>query len=91
MAEDGGLITPLWLLVGGTVEVSKNSANEVYMEVNAVNSYGVSVHIVYDGTTPTGVSDALSPQTQPVKYIKNSQLLIRKNGNEYNAQGIIVK
>ena len=91
LAEDGGLITPLWLLVGGTVEVSKNSANEVYMEVNAVNSYGVSVHIVYDGTTPTGVSDALSPQTQPVKYIKNSQLLIRKNGNEYNAQGIIVK
>ena len=91
LAEDGGLITPLWLLVGGTVEVSKNSANEVYMEVNAVNSYGVSVHIVYDGTTPTGVPDAFSPQTQPVKYIKNSQLLIRKNGNEYNAQGIIVK
>ena len=91
LASDGNLATPLWLLVGGTVEVSKNEAGEVYLEVNAVNSYGVSVHIVYDGTTPTAITDALAPQAAPTKYIKNGQLMIRNNGKEYNAQGVMVK
>ena len=91
LASDGNLATPLWLLVGGTVEVSKNEAGEVYLEVNAVNSYGVSVHIVYDGTTPTAITDALAPQAAPTKYIKNGQLMIRNNGKEYNAQGATLK
>ena len=90
LAEDGSLATPLWLLVGGTVEVSKNSAGEVYMEVNAINSYEVPVHIVYDGAA-TGVQDIITHETQPIKYIRNSQLIIQKDGVEYNAQGAVVK
>ena len=90
LAEDGNLATPLWLLVGGTVEVSKNDAGEVYLEANAVNSYGVSVHIVYDGST-TGVADIMTAPSQPTKYIQNGQLMILKDGTKYNALGEIVQ
>lgn len=90
LAEGGSLATPLWLLVGGTVEVSKNSAGEAYLEVNAVNSYGVAVHIVYDGSA-TGLADVVAPESQVSKYIQNGQLIILRDGVEYNAQGAIVK
>ena len=90
MMEDGSIVTPLWLLVGGTVEVRKTEDGSPYLEVNAVNSYGVEVHIVYDGSA-TGVTDVVTPIAQPEKYLKNGQLIIRKNSVEYNAQGAVIK
>lgn len=90
LADDGNLATPLWLLVEGTVEVSKNDKGEVYMEVNARNSYGVPVHIVYEGTM-TGVTDILPPASQPTKFIQNGVLIIRRNGVNYNAQGAVIQ
>ena len=90
MMEDGSIVTPLWLLVGGTVEVRKTEDGSPYLEVNAVNSYGVEVHLVYDGSA-TGVTDVVTPAAQPEKYLKNGQLIIRKAGVEYNAQGAILK
>jgi hypothetical protein len=60
------------------------------MEVNAINSYEVPVHIVYDGAA-TGVQDIITSQAKPIKYIKDSQLIIQKDGVEYNAQGAVVK
>ena len=90
MMEDGSIVTPLWLLVGGTVEVRKTEDGSPYLEVNAVNSYGVEVHIVYDGST-TGMTDVVAPASQATKYLKNGQLIIRKNSVEYNAQGAVIK
>ena len=90
LASNGDLMTPLWLLIDGTVEVRKNDAGQVFLEVNAVNSYGVPVHIVYDGTA-MGVADITSPLSQPTKYILNGQLIILKDGTKYNAQGGILK
>lgn len=90
LASNGELMTPLWLLIDGTVEVRKNDAGQVFLEVNAVNSYGVPVHIVYDGTA-MGVVDITSPLSQPTKYILNGQLIILKDGTKYNAQGGILK
>lgn len=90
LAEDGNLALPLWLLVGGTVEVRKTEDGSPYLEVNAVNSYGVEVHLVYDGSA-TGVTDVVTPAAQPEKYLKNGQLIIRKAGVEYNAHGAILK
>jgi PHP family Zn ribbon phosphoesterase len=86
MMEDGSLITPLWLLVDGTVEVTKTEDGKPYLEVNAVNSYGVEVHIVYDGTM-TAVSDVQSPVSNTRKIMENGQLLIIRNGETYNAIG----
>ena len=91
LASNGDLATPLWLLVNGTVEVRKNNAGEVFLEVNAVNSYDVPVHIVYDGTVATSITNTLAPQARSTKYIKNTQLIIRKDEVEYNILGNIIK
>ena len=87
--EDGSIVTPLWLLVDGTVEVTKTEEGYPYLEVNAVNSYGVEVHIVYDGTT-TGVTDVKKP-TNIRKVLRDGQLLISRDGKTYNVIGTQVQ
>ena len=94
MMEDGSLVVPLWLMVGGTVEVTKTEEGHPYLEVNAVNSYGVEVHIVYDGTpiyTDVENSHSQSPIANRRKLIRNGQLLIEYNGDTYNMTGARVK
>ena len=90
MLEDGSLVTPLWLLVDGTVEVTKTEDGNPYLEVNAVNSYGVEVHIVYDGTT-TGLENINVNIEGIRKQIIDGQLVIIRDGKAYNAQGSQVK
>ena len=90
MMEDGSLITPLWLLVDGTVEVTKTEDGAPYLEVNAVNSYGVEVHIVFDGTA-TGLENINVNVEGLRKQIVDGQLVIIRNGKAYNAQGAQVK
>lgn len=86
MMEDGSLIVPLWLLVDGTVEVTKTEDGKPYLEVNAVNSYGVEVHIVYDGTT-TGGTDINKPSDNTHKVLRDGQLLIIREGKTFNVVG----
>ena len=45
----GQLATPIYFLVSGTVEVTKVDG-QLKVEVNAVNSNNVPIHIVYDAT-----------------------------------------
>ena len=90
MLEDGSLVTPLWLLVDGTVEVTKTEDGNPYLEVNAVNSYGVEVHIVYDGTT-TGLENVNINGEGIRKQIIDGQFVIIRDGKAYNAQGSQVK
>ena len=47
--EEGNLVTPIYFLVSGTVEVTNVDGN-LKVEVNAVNSNDVPIHIVYDAT-----------------------------------------
>lgn len=92
MLEDGSLITPLWLLVDGTVEVTKTEEGYPYLEVNAVNSYGVEVHIVYDGTpVGSGVEDIQLPTADTRKVLRDGQLLIIRNGETFNTVGTLVE
>lgn len=86
MMEDGSLIVPLWLLVDGTVEVTKTEDGKPYLEVNAINSYGVEVHIVYDGTT-TGGTDINKPSDNTHKVLRDGQLLIIREGKTFNVVG----
>ena len=90
MLEDGSLVVPLWLLVDGSVEVTKTADGKPHLEVNAVNSYGVEVHIVYDGTT-TGVDNIDANAEGIQKHIVDGQLVIIRDGKTYNAQGAQVK
>ena len=90
MMEDGSLITPLWLLVDGTVEVTKTEEGYPYLEVNAVNSYGVEVHIVFDGTATS--LENINVNIEGIrKQIIDGQLVIIRDGKAYNAQGSQVK
>ena len=92
MLEDGSLVTPLWLLVDGTVEVTKTEEGYPYLEVNAVNSYGVEVHIVYDGTpVGAGLVDTQMSAEHTRKVVRDGQLMIIRNGKVFNAQGAQVK
>ena len=52
---------------------------------------GVAIDITISGTIiPTAVEDA-TVTVKPVKVIKNGQLIISKDGKEYNAQGAQLK
>ena len=86
----GQLVAPLYFMVGGTVEV-KNVNGYLYIEVNAVNSYGVPMHIVYDAAPTTGVENVDATMLDVEKKIENGQLRIIRNGKAYNAQGAQVK
>ena len=90
MLEDGSIVVPLWLLVSGTVEVTKDDNGNPYMEVNAYNSYGVPVHIIYDGRG-TGLENVEGTTTTATKQFVNGQLLIKRNGEIFNATGARVK
>lgn len=87
LLDDGSIIVPLWLLVDGTVEMSKTDEGYPYLEVNAVNSYGVPVHIVYDGSLTSDVENVRIDTSSAIKRLMNGQLLIQRNGNTYNVLG----
>ena len=77
-------------MVSGTVEVSKTETGNLKVEVNALNSYDQTIHIVYEGAG-TGLED-LNVQTQGVrKQIVDGQLVIVRDGKAYNAVGAQVK
>ncbi len=83
--DERGSLIEVYMWVKGTVTVAKKDG-KLYLEVNALNSYDVPVHIIYDATI-TDVKNIHIPQNKGFKYIKNGQLIIRKDGVEYNAQG----
>lgn len=91
MTEDGKISLPLYFLVEGTVEVKKNDDGSLYVEVNAVNSYDVPVHLVYDASV-TAVENIQSEDINGVKKMMiDGQLVIIRNGKAYNAIGAQVK
>jgi hypothetical protein len=50
------------------------------------------VHIVYDATQGAGTAvENVKLEVKAVKMIKNSQLIINREGKMYNAQGAQVK
>ena len=82
-----GYLSDIYMWVKGTVTVLKKNG-VLYLEVNALNSYDVPIHIIYDGSSSTAVIEVFSPENQSIKYIKDGQVIIQKNGVEYNMQGI---
>ena len=91
LAEDGSVITPLWMMTSGTVTVT-NVSNKLRIEIDAVNSYKVPIHIVYDATlTGTDVEHIITEDTKIEKIIENGQLMIIRANCKYNAQGAVVK
>jgi hypothetical protein len=88
-----GYLEQLYFMVDGEVTV-ENKDGYLHVEVNAVNSYGVPVHIVYDGTPAnTAVENVHSqlPMTNSQKIMRHGRLYIKNNGSTYNMTGARVR
>lgn len=82
---EGQVYVPMWLLNAGTVTVLENGV----IEVNATNTWGRAI-VCRLGEYPEGIENA-DAKAAAVKVVRDGQLVIIKNGVEFNAQGAIVK
>ncbi len=90
--SDGWLVEPYYFLVSGEVTVVKNEDGELGIEINALNSCDIPVHIVYGmDMETTALPDTRYPISDTRKILQNGQLLIIRNGKAYNAVGVQVK
>ena len=81
-----GYLDQLYFLVDGTVTVEKVDG-QLRLEVKAVNSYDVPVHIVYDAQF-TDVEDVEHAQTSTNKVLRDGHLIINHGGKEYTILGV---
>ena len=87
--HDGEYFTSFYFMTSGTVTVSKKSGKLAF-EVNALNSYDVPIHIIYE-TSTTALEDSSRTQINSQKKIIDRQLMIIRNGKTYNALGTQVE
>ena len=78
-------ITNAWFLASGTVTVTESGV----IEVQAQNTKGKAVSVRL-GEYPEAIENT-DATVKATKTIRNGQLLIIKNGVEYNAQGTVIK
>ena len=83
--DQGYINVPMWLFNDGTVTVLENGV----IEVAATNTWGQGIYCRL-GQYPEGIENT-EAAVETVKAIRNGQLVIIKNGVEYNAQGVSVK
>ena len=87
---DGWLEEPFYFFQEGEVVVSKNAQGKLAIEINALNSCKVPVHILYNPSEASGVENTHTA-VEVRKQILNGQLLIVREGKSYNAVGVQVK
>ena len=87
---DGWLVEPYYFFQTGTVVVDKDAEGKLTFDINAVNSCGIPVHIVY-GIPETGVENIDVNVMGIQKQIIDGQLVIIRDGKAYNAIGAQVK
>lgn len=78
---DGYVAVPLWFMVSGTVTVNTNGS----IVIDALNSYGRAIQCTLGAWSAV---DQISADASASKRIVNGMLLIERNGEVYNAQGI---
>lgn len=85
---EGGYIAPEWryFLTSGTITVEKVGDTDLHIVVNARNSYDVPVKIDIR-TLATALDNVSGEAVKPTKTLRNGQLVIERNGTEYNALG----
>ena len=76
--------SPVFFLVSGTITVL-NKDGQLYMEINARNSYDRPVHIVY--TQSDTAVDEVSTTFTPRKIIENGQLFILRGNERFTVSG----
>ena len=87
----GNFIESMYFFVEGTVQVRKNKAGKLHLEVNAINSFNLPIHIVYEADPVGSAIENVTVDTNANKVIKDGQLFIMKEGIRYNVLGTVVK
>lgn len=82
---DGETILPLWICQTGSVKVSYID-ERVSLEVNAKNSVGSNIHLLINGSS-TGIESVSDQQQKDGKFLRDNELIIRRNGKEYDSLG----
>lgn len=87
----GDYIDTLYFFVEGNVTVTRNKAGKLHLEVNALNSYDIPIHIVYEeDPVETNIENVII-DTNASKILMDGQLFIMKEGIMYNVLGTVVK
>ena len=84
--HDGEYFTSLYFLVDGTVTIRKKNG-KLSFEVQALNSYDVPVHIIYESSATSAVENITTEQTNSQKKMINGQMMIIRNDKKYNVLG----
>ena len=87
VSADGSFsVEKVWYMVAGTVTVENNDG---YIKITAAatNSYGVPVNVTYNASPATAVENTKVENNNTRKVVKDNQLLIIKEGVEYNVLG----
>ncbi len=74
----------------GTVTVTGDYFDWITGEEGAHN-YSITISIKGDEPEPTAVENVQTNQVQAIKFFRDGQLLIEKNGKIYNVQGVEVR
>lgn len=85
LRNDEGKLTNVWFPVSGSIEVSEKGV----ITINALNSYDQVIKVTL-GQNPEGVENTKAA-SKATKRLVNGQLIIEKNGVQYNAIGTVVK
>lgn len=92
LVEQGGqlYLDKLYFMVSGQAVVEKING-KLKMTIDAVNSYDVPIHIVYDATSVETAIENVTVNNNASKLVENNQLFIIKDGVKYNVMGSVVK
>lgn len=90
LSPNGGITVPCYFMVGGQVVV-ENVNGALKVTIDALNSYDVPAHIVYEADPVETGFENIKVSTNASKMIENDQLLIIKDGVKYNVMGSVVK
>jgi len=83
--DSEGYIESLYYLVAGTLTVSKDANDDVVVTVHATSGNGSTINITYGGAAESAVENLNAASVQ--KILRDGQLIIRKDGREFNALG----
>ena len=89
LSATGGIVPPCYFMVGGQVVV-ENVNGALKVTIDALNSYDVPAHIVYEAVE-TGVENINVNVEGIQKQIIDGQLYIIREGKAFNVMGVQVK
>ena len=90
LSATGGIVPPCYFMVGGNVVV-ENIEGHLKVTIDALNSYDVPAHIVYEANPVETAIENVTVNNNASKVVENNQLFIIKDGVKYNVLGSVVE